>query len=310
MDVGVSSWPTWLTEKVRPDVGGTTHALGGNPSLPVAAAAGYLDGCHTRPARTASAARRDQPAGPSRMSWQLILVLVLRAVSIRKWGQHFCGGTIINEEWILTAAHCVHNECWNGRSEGHDGKNTCRNASELSVVAGSTRLSEGGVQRHVSLCVEHPRYNQSDAYKNDVAVVKMTSPLNFTSSIQPVTLPANPRSATPSGLCGTAVGWGLLSTDGKVSDELQEVDLLTYDATSCRKAHLGYTHHNNFCAGAPEGGKAQCTGDSGGPFLTDGVQTGVVSWSVKPCGSRGFPGVLTEVSFFLAWIRRRTRPAP
>ncbi|XP_063239999.1 trypsin-1-like [Bacillus rossius redtenbacheri] len=211
-------------------------------------------------------------------------------VSIQKFGIHYCAGTIVNEDWILTAAHCVDDEL----------------ASDLVVVAGSVRLSQGGVARGVDYYLKHSRFNASNAYENDIAVIKLASPLAMSASVRTVALPAAVQH-TPGGVVATVVGWGLLYTDGPTSDLLQKVDLVTFSDAACQEALSGYPHAHNLCAGWPSGGKGHCSGDSGGPLLVSGVQVGIVSWSVKPCASQGYPGVYIETSFFASWIRRHTQ---
>lgn len=86
---------------------------------------------------------------------------------------------------------------------------------------------------------------------------------------------------------------------------LQEVTLKIFSDSECSTRHDGDTNANHLCAGVDEGGKGQCTGDSGGPLLYKGsIQLGIVSWSIKPCGIKYYPGVFTKVSHFVGWIRQ------
>nr|CAD7204721.1 unnamed protein product [Timema douglasi] len=114
-------------------------------------------------------------------------------VSIQLNGNHLCGGTILNSNWILTAAHCVQN----------------MKAAELSVLLGTTYLTQGGVTISVSTFIVHASFSPEDAYKNDIAVIKLSQSLTLSSTIQPVSLPSQSQ-YTPSGLTATLIGWGLL----------------------------------------------------------------------------------------------------
>ncbi|GLG94130.1 Trypsin-1 [Gryllus bimaculatus] len=216
-------------------------------------------------------------------------------ISLRSNGRHSCGGSIINENFILTAAHCVIGS----------------SASSLSVEAGTTQLGEG-VQVPVAAVRYHTGYRPSNYYIHDIAVLKLAAPLPLNDLIQPITLPAQMQD-TAAGTPAVLTGWGLPYTGGSVMQRLQTVDILIVSDEECLAIHSssipGYTpmypHPSNICAGVPGGGKGQCNGDSGGPLVANGVQVGVVSWSQKPCTVAPFPGVFTEVSYYIDWIQEQ-----
>ena len=87
-----------------------------------------------------------------------------------------------------------------------------------------------------------------------------------------------------------------------VQKYLQKVDLEVFDDEECSIRHGLQMHSTTLCAGVPEGGKGQCSGDSGGPLIFNGTQIGIVSWSRKPCTAAPYPGVFTEVSAYVQWI--------
>jgi trypsin len=92
---------------------------------------------------------------------------------------------------------------------------------------------------------------------------------------------------------------------------LQKVNLQIYTVQDCTRAFEAYRpplkiHASNICAGTDAGYKGQCSGDSGGPLLVNGIQVGIVSWSVKPCAVPPFPGVYTAVASYADWITART----
>ncbi|XP_067002693.2 trypsin II-P29 [Anabrus simplex] len=207
-------------------------------------------------------------------------------VSLGRNGGHSCGGTILNSNWILTAAHCV------------------TSSSGLTIRAGTVDIRNNrGTLIPVSKVIRHEGYNPSNNYIHDIAVLKLSQPLQWSQNIQPVVLPLELED-TPGGTPATVIGWGLPYTGGSVMQYLQTVDIVVYSDEDCGKAHGGKPHSSNICAGIPEGGKGQCNGDSGGPLLANGHQVGIVSWSVKPCTVKGYPGVFTEVSHYIDWINK------
>lgn len=107
-------------------------------------------------------------------------------------------------------------------------------------------------------------------------------------------------------------------------NDLQIVTIKVFSDKECKKSYPRTDKKYNICAGIPKGGKGQCQvifthklkikiyinkfviqGDSGGPLVVKGVQVGVVSWSIKPCASKGHPGVLTKVSSYVKWIEKQ-----
>ncbi|KAG8232309.1 hypothetical protein J437_LFUL009408 [Ladona fulva] len=190
----------------------------------------------------------------------------------------------------MTAAHCVYG----------------REYSEFSILAGTTDLHGNGSKIEAETVLPHEKYDPYDA-SNDIAVLKLKSPLTYSEVIQPVDLPSSVQ-MTPEGLVATVIGWGLTYTGGPAPTSLQYARLQTYSDEDCYRLHKNdqKPKPTNLCAGTPKGGKGQCSGDSGGPLMVNGYQAGIVSWSIKPCAHSGSPGVFTEVSYFVDWVKNRT----
>ncbi|XP_046430238.1 chymotrypsin-2-like [Neodiprion fabricii] len=204
-------------------------------------------------------------------------------VSLRnvRTGQHFCGGSIINRKWILTAAHCV---------------TTYQYLPVLmSAVVGTNTLDQGGLSYLARSVIVHPEYNAL-LIRNDIALVELGLSLIYTSKIRPILLPT--EDFTKANYPAVLTGWGTDGYPGTVPNELQQIVLNVIDQRWCLSRSFRTTDAN-ICT-LTDVGEGACHGDSGGPLVADGVQIGVVSWGT-PC-ALGEPDVFTRVWSFIDWI--------
>uniref|UniRef100_A0A672KSF8 Zgc:123295 n=1 Tax=Sinocyclocheilus grahami TaxID=75366 RepID=A0A672KSF8_SINGR len=212
---------------------------------------------------------------------------------------HNCGGTLITKDWVLSAAQCFQSQ----------------NESDTVMYFG--RLNQSGsnpneASRTASRIINHPGYVGAP-YDNDIALVQLSSSVNFTDYIRPVCLAAA-GSVFGGGTESWVTGWGRLQPGGQVPDILQEVMIPIVNNSACANAYGGRITSNMICAGLlNQGGKDSCQGDGGGPMVSKSgslwIQSGIVSFG-KGCAEPKYPGVYSRVSQYQDWIKSNTGSNP
>ncbi|KAM6252235.1 coagulation factor IX [Spheniscus humboldti] len=209
----------------------------------------------------------------------------------------FCGASIINEKWVVTAAHCL------------------QPGDNVTAVAGEYNTNEEDnteQRRKVVKILPHPTYNATiHKHHNDIALLELDQPLSFNSYVTPICIGS--REFTNALLkhgMGTVSGWGSMLFRGRPATVLQILKVPFVDRPTCLKSTSTTILQNMFCAGFPSGGSDTCKGDSGGPYTTEiegtWFLTGITSWG-EECAKAGKYGIYTRVSKYLKWIKEITR---
>ncbi|KYM77715.1 Trypsin-1 [Atta colombica] len=210
-------------------------------------------------------------------------------ISIHYKDKFICGGSIISERWILTAAHCVYGE---------------KTLSVFKVRVGSMYHNKGGILiKDIASIICHKKYHPL-TYDYDVSLIKLSAPLTFGEYIKPILL-ALPLMNIKTGTQAIVTGWGKTSANGPSSEVLQTATISVTDQEKCRKVYARnrLVTSNMICAGDNKGEKDTCQGDSGGALVGyNGLQIGIVSWGAQECASVGFPGVYTRVPAIRQWV--------
>ncbi|XP_030044003.1 serine protease 55-like [Microcaecilia unicolor] len=217
-------------------------------------------------------------------------------VSLQLFHQPFCGGSILNAWWILSAAHCFSDPVYRSRN--------------LRVIVGATILDRNKDVIEVEKVITNSRYSSWDN-NNDIALLLLSTPIQFSVLKTPICLPPAGKVKIKEWHQCYLTGWGTVVAGRTISNKhLQKVEMALIKQSICQDWYPTLTK-NMLCASYEEGGREACQGDSGGPLVCkywkDNLwyQVGIVSWG-KGCTWRQRPGVYTQVSKYVKWIIEKT----
>ncbi|EZA56168.1 trypsin-1 [Ooceraea biroi] len=201
---------------------------------------------------------------------------------------HFCGGSVLNENYVITAAHCV---------QGRSPRGT-------QVIAGTIDLKEPKSTHEVEKIVIHENYQAGNSWLNDIALLKVKNPFIRSTNLEYVPLPPKDQKVNANDVAIVS-GWGRLWQGGPTTTRLQRVNIFIADQKYCREKYqgMGYNvYDTQVCAYDQAVMKGSCHGDSGGPLTVAGKLTGLVSWA-NGCASTSYPTVYTRVASYIDWIQ-------
>ncbi|NXI95960.1 FA10 factor, partial [Psophia crepitans] len=214
-----------------------------------------------------------------------------QAVLINKYNDWFCGGTILNEYFILSGASCA------------------SQPKDIRVLVGMVDKEKEEPSRamhRVEKIIVHDKFDEK-SYDSDIALLKLEEPITFSEDVIPACLPEEDfaNDILMNQTFGIISGFGTPTENAQPVKRMKVLQVPYVDKTTCRPVLYNPITENMFCAGYGKDGKDACRGDGGGPHVTqyNGTYfvTGVISWG-EGCGTQGKYGVYTKLSKFLPWV--------
>ncbi|XP_068831059.1 transmembrane protease serine 11E-like [Capricornis sumatraensis] len=209
-------------------------------------------------------------------------------------GIHRCGATLINDTWLVSAAHCFR---------------TYNDPARWTASFGVT-IHPPKMKQALRRIIVHEKYKYP-SHDYDISVLELSRPVSYTNAVHKICLPDASHEFRP-GDEMFVTGFGALQNDGSSQNHLRQVQVDLIDTKSCNapQAYNNAITPTMLCAGSLKGNRDACQGDSGGPLVSPDARdiwylAGIVSWGDE-CGQPNKPGVYTKVTAFRDWITSKT----
>ncbi|XP_059521461.1 kallikrein-7-like isoform X1 [Myotis daubentonii] len=192
-----------------------------------------------------------------------------------------CSGVLVNQQWVLTVAHC--------------------HQSEYIVQMGSDLLVDGRAERmRATESFIHPWYING-TYYHDIMLVKLSSPATLSPTVSTIDLPSSCKGR---GTSCTVSGWGLTTADAAATNPSElmcsNVNIISYQ--ECQQSYRYLLKKYMLCAAPPDGLSDSCRGDSGNPLICEGSLQGLVSAGYIPCIPPFKPVIYTRICMYRKWL--------
>lgn len=245
--------------------------------------------CGLQPARSRIVGGKR--ANVSEYGWMAVLVENLSR-------RAFCGGSLINDQFILTAGHCMLKQ----------------DESSFHVVIGENDITSPNSESlfRVKRVFTHPLFSGPPDFANDLSLVQLDRKVDISARRTPVCLPRSSVSVYPTSRYGylMVAGWGLLQEKGRQPKTLIEADVIQRSSAYCSRVYGPKFTSRHICANSLS--SSVCNGDSGGPLMLRSsgkiFEIGVVSYGYV-CGNFRYPAAFTRTQSYLDWIFATTASA-